>query len=73
MLEFEKTMQELDEIVKKMESKDTTLDESLELFNKGLEKSKACMDSLTKSKGKLELLVKELEGITGVELNLDKN
>lgn len=73
MAKFEKLLQEIENIAKKMEDKDTTLDESLELFNDGVKKSGECMAILNESKGKAELLVKELEGITKAELNLDNN
>ena len=38
-MEFEKVLQELEEIAKKMEDKNTTLDESLALFDKGVKKA----------------------------------
>lgn len=66
-LSFEKTLSELESIVTKMESRDTTLDESLALFNNGVKLSTACMEILSESKGKVELLVKELEAITKSE------
>ncbi len=72
-MEFEKVLQELEEIAKKMEDKQTTLDESLALFDKGVKKSSECLKVLNKTKGKAELLIKELDGITKTELNLNEN
>ena len=66
-------MQELEEIAKKMEDKQTTLDESLALFDKGVKKSSECLKVLNETKGKAELLIKELDGMTKTELNLNEN
>lgn len=72
-MEFEKVLQELEEIAKKMEDKTTTLDESLELFDKGVKKSSECIKVLNETKGKAELLVKQLDEITKTELVLKEN
>lgn len=72
MVNFEGLLQEIEGIAKKMEDKDTTLDESLKLFNDGVKKSAECMSILNESKGKAELLVKELDGITKAELVLEE-
>ncbi len=53
-MEFEKVLQELEEIAKKMEDKQTTLDESLALFDKGVKKSSECLKVLNETKGKAE-------------------
>ncbi len=71
MVKFEEMLQEIEDIAKKMEDKNTTLDESLELFNIGVKRSSECMAVLSESKGKAELLVRELEGITKTALELD--
>lgn len=52
-MNFETTFSELEEIVKKMETQKISLDESLELFNKGIELSKKCLQYLGDSKGKI--------------------
>lgn len=72
-MEFEKVLQELEEIAKKMEDKNTTLDESLALFDQGVKKSGECIKVLNESKGKAELLIKQLDEITKAELVLDEN
>lgn len=72
-MEFEKVLKDLEDIAKKMEDKDTTLDESLKLFEKGVQKSNECIKALNESKGKAELLIKELDSITKAELNLNEN
>ena len=72
-MEFEKVLQELEEIAKKMDDNQTTLDESLALFDKGVKKSSECLKVLNETKGKAELLIKELDGMTKTELNLNEN
>lgn len=63
-MNFETTFSELEEIVKKMETQKISLDESLELFNKGIELSKKCLQYLGDSKGKILLLTDELNKLT---------
>ncbi len=82
-MEFEKVLQEpidlqkvnekLEEIAKTMEDKNTTLDESLALFDKGVKKSSECIKVLNETKGKAELLIKELDNITKTELILNED
>lgn len=72
-MEFEKVLQELEEIAKKMEDKNTTLDESLAFFDKGVKKSSECIKVLNETKGKAELLIKELDNITKTELILNED
>ena len=72
-MKFENSLTELENIVKKMET-NISLDESLELFNKGIILSKQCMDILTESKGKLEILTDEMNKITkAFDINNDNN
>lgn len=54
---FEKSIKELEEIVAKLESGDTTLDESLELFEKGIKLSKDCNSMLDKAEKKVSILL----------------
>jgi len=71
MAKFEKMLIEIEDIAKRMEDKGTTLDESLALLDDGVKKSRQCMEMLNACEGKVELLVRELEGITKQELKLD--
>ncbi len=71
MVKFEDMLQEIEDIARRMEDKETTLDESLELFNVGVKRSSECMNVLNECKGKASLLVRELEGITKAELDVD--
>jgi exodeoxyribonuclease VII small subunit len=59
---FEKAMQELEEIVQQMEQGEVSLDESLKIFEKGMELSKFCYDKLNQAEKKLKKLVKQEDG-----------
>lgn len=66
---FEDTLNELENIVKKLEG-DIPLDEAVKAFERGIELSKVCIDELKSEKGKLELLVDDINKLTE-ELKLD--
>ena len=68
-MNFEKSLSELEMIVKKLES-DASLDEAIELFQKGIVLSKACIDDLKSQKGKILLLTDEMNKLTE-ELKID--
>lgn len=54
---FEELLGELEETVKKLESKDTNLDDAVKNYTLGLELSKKCYDILNKNE---ELVVKKM-------------
>ncbi len=54
---FEKSVQELDAIVSKMESGELSLDESLKLFEKGVKLTRECQQSLAEAEAKIEKLM----------------
>ncbi|MEG1509929.1 MAG: exodeoxyribonuclease VII small subunit [Clostridia bacterium] len=60
-MELEKKLNELEEIVEKIQNKDTKLDESLTLFNAGVKLSTECLTELESVKGQIYLLTKELD------------
>lgn len=66
---FEEALSELEGIVKKLEG-DIPLDEAMNAFEKGIELSKICMENLKAEKGKLELLVDDINNLTE-EMKLD--
>lgn len=53
---FEKSLQRLEEITQKLESQDFSLDESLKLFEEGINLSRICEKSLSDAEKKLEIL-----------------
>lgn len=60
---FEKELTELEGMVARLESGTLSIDESLEVFNSAIVLAKNCIRGINESKGKLELLTKELKRI----------
>ena len=58
---FEAALGELEEIVSKLESADLPLEDSLDLFEKGIKLSRLCSKKLAEAEKKVDLLLKELE------------
>lgn len=62
-MNFETAYSKLEEIVKKLEGQNVSLEESIALFNSGIELSKECLKFLHESKGKIQLLTDELNNL----------
>jgi len=56
-MDFEKKLKRLEEIVGKMEGGDSTLEESLKLFEEGIGLSRVCHKELEEAEQKVQLLV----------------
>lgn len=59
---FEAALAELESIVQKLEAGDLPLEESLELFEKGIGLSRSCRERLTNAERRIELLMKDANG-----------
>ena len=59
---FEDALRQLEEIVQKLEQGELTLEESLALYEKGIELSRVCHAKLEEAEGKIELLMKNAKG-----------
>jgi exodeoxyribonuclease VII small subunit len=59
---FEKSLAELEQIVGQLESGDLPLEESLELFEKGIKLSRECRTRLTNAERRIEILMKDANG-----------
>ena len=69
---FEKSLDELETIVGKLENGDLALEESLELFEKGIKLSRECRDRLTSAERKIQILMKDANGeITAADMEPD--
>jgi len=55
---FENALKRLEEIVQKLEGGDLSLDESLKLFEEGIELSRLCTKKLTEAEARVEKLIK---------------
>ncbi len=58
-MDFEKSMQELESLVDKMESGDLSLEESLNYFEQGVKLTRVCQQSLKKAEQKVSILLKK--------------
>lgn len=68
-MEFEKILKRLEEIVAKLEDGECGLDEATALFEEGKNLSIECFDKLDANKGKITMLVNELESYTEKDFN----
>lgn len=59
MATFEEALKELEETVKKLESGDTTLDEAMSLFEKGVALTKECRKMLDEAQLKVKKVTEE--------------
>lgn len=56
---FEQAMQELEAIAQELESGKLNLDESVDIFEKGMELSKKCSNMLEKAEKKISILIND--------------
>ncbi len=54
---FEELMKDLEEITNKLEKEDLSLDESVDLFEKGMKISKECNEKLEKAEKRITILI----------------
>jgi len=60
--DFETALKRLEEIVKKLEGGELTLDSSLELFEEGIQLSRLCHVKLGQAERRVEILLKNSDG-----------
>ncbi|MDE3196366.1 MAG: exodeoxyribonuclease VII small subunit [Acidobacteriota bacterium] len=56
---FETSLDELEKVVKELESGDLTLDRSLELFSRGMRLSESCRKQLEDAETRVEMLIRK--------------
>ena len=59
VINFEKTFTELEDLVKKMEEGDLSLEESLKYFERGMLLTKNCQQALNKAEQKVRILLEK--------------
>lgn len=64
--DFEQSLNELETLVEQMEQGDISLEQSLELFERGIKLTRSCQESLKKAEQRVKLLV-EKNGNPGLE------
>lgn len=57
--DFEKSLQELEQIVSKMESGELGLEESLNRFEQGIKLARQCQDTLSEAELRVEQLIEK--------------
>jgi exodeoxyribonuclease VII small subunit len=60
--DFEKSFQNLEKIVQRLESEEMPLDESLQLFEEGIRLSRFCHQRLEEVEKKIELILADAKG-----------
>ena len=56
---FETSLDELEKVVKELESGDLSLDRSLELFSRGMQLSESCRKQLEAAETRVEMLIRK--------------
>ena len=59
VINFEKTFTELEDLVKKMDGGDLSLEESLKYFERGMLLTKNCQQALNKAEQKVRILLEK--------------
>ncbi len=59
---FEQSLDRLEKIVEALEHGDVPLDQSIQLFEEGIELSKECMETLSKAELRVQKLMKDING-----------
>jgi exodeoxyribonuclease VII small subunit len=59
---FEKSLTDLEKIVRQLESGDLPLEESLRLFEEGVRLSRECQERLTQAERRIEVLMRDKNG-----------
>lgn len=70
---FETSLQELEEIAKKLESGNLNLDEAIEAFERGIKLSKECTQKLDEAEKKINILVQNENGELAEETFVESN
>jgi len=65
--EFEKSFQQLESIVKRLEAEELPLDEALQLFEEGIRLSRFCNQKLEEVEKKIELILADAKGQPRIE------
>ncbi len=60
-LTFESALKRLEEIAKKLEEENLSLDEALKYFEEGMKLSKFCNEQLSQAENKVKIIIKDSE------------
>ena len=65
--DFEKSLARLEEVVRRLESPQLSLDEAMKLFEEGVELSRECQKQLEDAEGRVEILLRKADGKLAAE------
>ena len=60
--DFERSLARLEEVVRRLESPQLSLDEAMKLFEEGVALSRECQKQLEEAEGKVQILLKKADG-----------
>ncbi len=66
-MNFEEQNNRLQEIIKKLEKNDTSIEEGTKLYEEGVKIAKDCYDILKTNKGKVTILKEELDNLSDLD------
>jgi exodeoxyribonuclease VII small subunit len=66
--DFERSLARLEEVVRKLESPQLSLDEAMKLFEEGVGLSRECQKQLEEAEGRVEILLKKADGKLAAEV-----
>lgn len=69
---FEQSMEELEQIVEKLEQGEVPLEEAIQMFQTGMKLSKECHEKLEKVEKQMDQIIHEDGEITPLELQEDE-
>ncbi len=61
-VDFERSLARLEQVVKKLESPELSLDEAMKLFEEGVKLSRECQKQLEEAEARVEILLKKADG-----------
>jgi exodeoxyribonuclease VII small subunit len=65
--DFERSLTRLEEVVRKLESPQLSLDDAMKLFEEGVALSRECQKQLEDAEGRVEILLKKADGKMAAE------
>jgi exodeoxyribonuclease VII small subunit len=60
--DFERSLARLEEVVRRLENANLSLDEAMKLFEEGVELSRDCQKQLEQAEGRVEVRLKKADG-----------
>lgn len=65
--DFEKSLARLEEVVRRLESPQLSLDDAMKLFEEGVALSRECQKQLEDAEGRVEILLRKADGKLAAE------